>query len=373
MTYLDGLTGRYRDYRGFRRARPVVLGEDGCWHVYRHADVKRVINDHERFSAKVPFGQNLLGRTMMRQDPPEHRRLRALANHAFTPRRIAALGPKIAELAAKQLVGAGAEPDVVTTLAAPLPIMVIAEILGVEPHRHADFKLWSEIFMSHDKRPDDAEVARRLGEMRDYVAATIERRRREPGDDLIDALIRAEVDGGGLTPEELVAFCYLLLVAGNETTANLIGNTVICLASHPGALSALRDDRTLIPAAVEEANRYLSPVQILVRVTRSAVRLGDTVIPAGERVFAYLGSANRDEEHFTEPDRYDPHRREPHLGFGHGVHYCLGAPLGRLAAKAAVEALLDHLPGEWAVADHPVRQVPAFFLCGVTSLPLTTR
>ncbi|WP_116204116.1 cytochrome P450 [Amycolatopsis circi] len=373
MTDLDGLTARYDDYREFRRTKPVTRGEDGCWHVYRHEDVKRVINDHERFSAKVSFGANLLGETMMRQDPPEHRRLRALANHAFTPRRIAALGQKIAELAAERLADRAAGLDVVAALAAPLPVMVIAEILGVEPHRHEDFKRWSEIFMSHDKRPDQAEVARLLGEMRDYVAATIERRRRKPGDALIDALIHAEVDGGGLTTEELVAFCYLLLVAGNETTHNLIANTVICLAWHPEALAELRADRTLVPAAVEEANRYLSPVQILVRVTRAEVRLGDAVLPPGERVFAYLGSANRDEEQFASPDRYDLHRREPHLGFGHGVHYCLGAPLGRLAAKAAVEALLDHLPGEWTVADRPVRQVPAFFLCGVTSLPLVSR
>ncbi|MFD9963266.1 cytochrome P450 [Amycolatopsis sp. NPDC058986] len=369
---LDALFERYRDYREFRRARPVTRGEDGCWHVYRYADVRRVVSDHEVFSARVPFGDNMLGETMMRQDPPEHRRLRVLANHAFTTRRIAELESTIATFAGAQLrrVAGDGALDVISTLAAPLPIMVIAGILGVEPHRHADFKRWSETFMSRGRWEDEAEAARLLAEMREYVMATIERRRRSPGDELIDALIRAEVDGQALTQRELVAFCYLLLVAGNETTANLLGNTVICLAKHPGVLAELRADRALLPAVVNEVNRYLSPVQILVRITKEPVRLSGVTIPAGERVYAYLGSANRDEEQFAAPDEFRLGRRESHVGFGHGVHFCLGAPLGRLVTGVAVNALLDRLPGEWAVADEPLPPVPAFFLCGVTRLPI---
>jgi cytochrome P450 len=179
------------------------------------------------------------------------------------------------------------------------------------------------------------------------------------------------VDGQALTRQELVAFCYMLLVAGNETTANLVGNTAICLARHPHVLSALRADRTLLPQIVNEVNRYLSPVQILVRITKESVELSGIAIPAGERVYAYLGSANRDEEAFADPDVFRPRRGESHLGFGHGVHFCLGAQLGRLVTKVAMEALLDRLPGTWQVGPGPIEPVPPFFLCGVTHLPLT--
>lgn len=376
MAQINGLFDRYRLYRKYRRDRPVFRGEDGCWHVYSYADVKRVISEHEVFSAKVPFGDNMMGETMMRQDPPEHRRLRTLSNHAFTARRIAALEPRITEIAAGRLAEAESvadELDVITALAAPLPIMVIAEMLGVEPDRHAEFKRWSEIFMSHGVRTPDADMVQRIEEMRIYVAETIERQRRSPRDDLIGTLVQAEVDGGKLTAEELIGFCYLLLLAGNETTANLIGNTAISLALHPEILARVHADRSLVPAVIEETLRYLSPVQILVRLTRREVTLGGVRIPPGEKVFAYIGSGNRDEAQFPEADRFLLHGREQHLGFGHGVHFCLGAPLGRLACRVAINALLDRLPGRWEIVDKPLEQVPAFFLCGVTSLPLMTR
>jgi cytochrome P450 len=361
----------YERFRVMRANKPVSQDDQGVWHVYRHEAVLRVCTDHQTFSSQYAFGRNLLGETMIRQDPPRHTRLRKLANQAFTARRIARLEPRITEIAHELLdaVTGREEIDIVVDFASPLPVIVIAELLGIERERRAEFRRWAEIFTSLGMRQPDEDEARALRDMENYFTDVTDRRRHETGDDLISALVRAEAAEGQLTTSELLGFCYLLFVAGLETTTSLIGNTVICLDLNPDALRRLRQDRSLVPAALDEALRYLAPTQANVRVTATDVVLAGVTIPAGSRVMVWNASANRDESVFTDPDRFDIDRDRGHTTFGHGIHFCLGSSLAQLEAKVAITALLDRFPGPWQFRDGPLQRVTPFFLTGVTSLP----
>jgi cytochrome P450 len=399
----------YPVYRELRDREPVHWApEAGVFCLSRYDDVYRVLRQADAFSSRamltvlmnpavqqLPLRRRLLGllRFLLRTrvnplalpragnlitlDPPRHDLLRAVVNRGFTPRRIAHWEPRIRELA-RELAArprAGEPFDVVEDLAVPLPTTIIAEMLGVDPERHADFKRWSDAIISgstgslrHDPRPE--RLLESVGELYAYLGGLVRRRRRAPGDDLV-SLIAAEQDGeAGLSNAEVFQFVLLLLVAGNETTTNLIGSAVRLLLEHPAVLERVRVEPELVPAVVEEALRHESPIQLVFRTVTREVEIRGVRIPQGAVVAPLLGSANRDERRFPDPDRFDP-RRDPrgHLAFGFGVHFCLGASLARLEARAALEAILPELPRR-ALAPGPPPLVDSFLVRGPRRLEL---
>jgi cytochrome P450 len=287
-------------------------------------------------------------KNLISADPPEHTRLRSLVGRAFTPRRVAELEPwmraRTRELLDRML--AREEFDLMAELAIPLPIIVISELLGVEPERREDFKRWSDhvvqtMAMAVGPR-DPAPILASLEEFHTYLTQTIEQRRREPRGDFITALL--EASEGFLDVKDLISFTRLLLVAGNETTTNFLGNAMVALLRHPRELERLLKDSSLTPSAVEEALRYDPPVQLLVRVTTEDTQVSGHPIPGGARVMLLIAGANRDPRRFVDPDRLDITRDNPSpLSLGHGVHFCLGAPLARLEAKVVLEEFVSRV------------------------------
>jgi cytochrome P450 len=306
---------------------------------------------HQSISAR--FGHSGLTNTMLLQDPPDHTRLRTLVSRAFTPRAIEGLHGQIQSIMdglLDAIVDRGAA-DLIADFAYPLPVSVINEMLGVPARDRALFRQWSfDIARSLDAivLPDPDIIARgnaagaAIGA---YFEDLVAERRRAPRADLLSAMIAVEEAGDRLSIEELLATGLLLFLAGHETTTNLIGNGVLALLRHPEELRRLREDPALVESAVEELLRYDSPVQRVSRLVYEDVTLGDRTIPAGSLVLGLLGAANRDPDHFPEPDRLDLRRRDNrHLAFGWGIHFCLGAPLARLEGQLAFRTLLRRLP-----------------------------
>ncbi len=356
--------------------------------VARHADAVAVLRDHERMSSVQPRipgieQQDLFGdtATVLFSDPPTHTRLRRLVSRAFTPKRIKDLEPRIREIAGALLDRAQAkgELEVVADLATPLPVMVIAEMLGVPPQEYAQFKHWSDRIVEGDNTPPGMplpdEVRRAYSDLGNYFAEVIERRRHEPGEDLVTALVAAHEESDALTAGELQAFVILLLLAGNETTTNLIGNGMLALGRHPEQLARLASDHSLLPRAIEEMLRYDGPVQSTVRYNKEPVEVGGTVIPANSVVFVILAAANRDPAQFSEPDRFDI-ARDPnaHLAFGDGIHFCLGAALARLEGAIAFRSVLERFPKlRLAEPEGAVAYKGSYFLRGLAALPMAIR
>lgn len=342
-------------YARMRGESPVhVDTRTGVISVFGYDDTQRTLSEYASFSSERGGShaseEQAISASMISSDPPRHRRLRNLVTQAFTPRAVAQLEPRIAAIVADlldQVSAAGAvgssqgeHIDFIEMFASPLPVTVIAELLGVPPERRADFRRWSDALVSNGGAGGWSGAATAQREMAMYFGEMIGRRRAEPRDDLISHLISAEIDGQRLTPVELIGCCVLLLVAGNETTTNLLGGAVLAFDEHPEQWERLRAEPALIPAAVEEVLRYNSPVQSMFRSARAGVRLGETVAWEGQPVVAWIGSANRDEAQFERPERFDITRApNRHLAFGHGIHFCLGAPLARLEARVALEAL----------------------------------
>ncbi len=353
--------------------------------IARYADVVAVLRDHARFSSvqpKIPDmpdqGPFLGATTMLFSDPPVHTRLRRLVSRDFTPRRIRELEPRIREIAAGLLdeVARKGEFEVMADLANPLPVMVIAEMLGVAPEHYATFKHWSDTIVAGDNTlpgtPMPPEFHDARDKLREYFTAEIEKRRGAPGPDLISALVAAHEESDALDADELLAFVLLLLLAGNETTTNLIGNGMLALGRHPDALAALRRNRELVPRAIEEILRYDGPVQSTVRFPREDVSLGGTRIPAGTGCFVILAAANRDPSQFTEPEKFNI-TREPndHVAFGEGIHFCIGAPLARLEGAIALGTVLDRFPHlRLAEPEAPLDYKGSYFLRGLARLPM---
>jgi cytochrome P450 len=372
----------YPIYAEMRRAASAHYVEAlGLWAIPRYDDVLAVVRDHHSFSSSPMNFQSVRegffgasAATIIGADPPIHTRLRNLVNRGFTPRRIGALEPRvraIAEQLAEQLKDSSSF-DLMADFAIPLPVTVIAEMLGVEADRYAEFKRWSDTVVSliSGMPTDDqrASLQPDLHAFRDYFLDAADRRRAQPREDLISALLRASDTEEALTAEEVITFAALLLVAGNETTTNLIGNAVLALLEYPDQLEEIRHNPALVPNLVEEALRYDAPVQGLFRLATRDVRVGDAMIPAGSLVMPLFASANRDERQFPDPDTFNVHRNtDGHLAFGFGIHFCLGAALARLEARIGLEVLFAHVP-RLARCDQEIERLDSIFLRGPTRL-----
>jgi cytochrome P450 len=353
--------------------------------VARYADVTAALRDHEHLSSVGPppppqayQGRFAGSRNMLGSDPPQHSRLRRLVSRDFTPRRIRELEPRIREIASELLdkVQAKGSFDVMADLANVLPVTVIAEMLGVPPELNAKFKRWSDTIIGGDNNvpgaPQPPESIRAIDELGDYFTAEIEKRRTNPGPDLVSALVAAHDEGDVMSAADLLSFVTLLLVAGNETTTNLIGNGTLALGRHPDQLDALKRDPAMLPRAIEEMLRYDGPVQSTVRFTKEPVQLGGAEIPAGAFAMMIVAAADRDPAQFKDPEKFDI-TRDPneHVAFGEGIHFCIGAPLARMEARIAFETMLERFP--WLRLKDPAIK-PAYkgsyFLRGLESLPL---
>ena len=354
--------------------------------VTRYADVMAVLRDHAHFSSERPRdpseppneGPFAGARTMLFSDPPTHTRLRRLVSRDFTPRRIRELEPRIREIA-KNLIDRAqrkGELDVMSGFANALPVMVIAEMLGVPPDHYEQFKHWSDTVVSGDNTlpgtPLPPEFHAAIKALRGYFAEEIERRRKNPGADLISALVAAHDDAEAMNADELLAFVLLLLLAGNETTTNLIGNGMLALGRNPAQMNLLRQRPELMARAIEEILRYDGPVQSTVRFTKEDLNLGGTNLPANQGCFIILAAANRDPAQFEDPDRFDI-TREPrdHVAFGEGIHFCIGAPLARMEGAIAIGSMLARFP-RLRLKDPAMKPAykGSYFLRGLESLPV---
>ena len=357
-----------------------------AWMFTRHGDVDAIMRDHRHFGndprqgtlsprqmAMLPAPDEF---TMLFLDPPDHTRLRALVNKAFTPRAVNALEPKIRGIMGALLddIDDPAGFDLMRAVAKPLPVIVIAEMLGVPPEDRAQFNTWSaqrarllEPTIGRREREAAAAATRAFDA---YFRTIIEARRAEPRDDILSALVQAEDEGERLTERETLNMLRLLLIAGNETTTNLIGNGILALLRNPDQLQRLRDDAALIPSAVEELLRFDSPVQTDFRRVLEDCEVNGFPVRKRDNVVVLMGAANRDPEAFDDPDRLDVGRDQgPHLSFGRGIHHCLGAPLARLEGRIALEMLLERF-ATIGLATYRPRFSRSIVLRGLEALPL---
>ncbi|MBV6697739.1 cytochrome P450 [Kitasatospora aureofaciens] len=362
-----------------------MTGPDGLpvWLVTRYADVRQALAD-PRLSldkAHATPGNYLgfklppaLDANLLNMDPPDHTRIRRLVSQAFTPRRIAALRGPIEQVAEKLLDAMAplGRADLLAAYAGPLPITVICDLLGVPEGDRHDFRAWTDTLITPDpNHPEEAKAA--VGAMLRFFTGLIARKRTEPADDLLSDLIAVRDEGDRLSEDELTSLAFLILFAGYENTVHLIANAVLALLTHPEQLAAARAEPELIAGAFEEFARFDGPAPLSIRrFPREDVTIGGVTVPAGETVLLAIASANRDPDQFTDPDRLDLRRRENgHLSLGHGIHYCLGAPLARMETELALTALLRRFPD--LALDVPVEQLrhrPALRARGLLELPV---
>jgi cytochrome P450 len=355
-------------YAKMRCESPVFYdAEQQSWMVFRYEDVKYIFANWQLFSSKVPHPpeQTDFTQSLNFTDPPKHRSLRSLVAKVFTTRRVEELAPRITQITHELIdqVQAQHRMDFVHDLAIPLPVIVIAEILGVPVADRADFKRWSDGIVVLDPAA--------LKAMADYFRHLLEERRKQPGKDLISDLIAAHEAGETLTAQELVDFCIVLLVGGNETTTNLLGNAILCFHEYPAAYERLKREPNLLPLTIEEVLRYRSSIQGIERFTTVETQLGGQTIPVGQMVTVWMGSANRDAAQFDRAEEFvvdrDPN---PHVAFGNGIHFCLGAPLARLEAAILLRAVLERLPNLRIDPAATLEFIPTTTVHGLTSLPV---
>jgi cytochrome P450 len=376
-------------YRQLRESCPVMhVPQADCWMLFDHASVRQALSDTATFSSRAHQRGAAPFDWMIFQDPPRQTRLRNLVLKAFTPGTIAALEPRIARISSELLdgIGTASEFDAATQFCSLLPMIVIAELLGIPPTERARFQTWADATLGLALTLLGGEAAtmaaqkygQATAEMSQYLTVFLAHRPTapptpgSPDDTLLNRLATAELDGERLTHAEILGFFQLLLLAGSETTTNLIGNTLICLLDNPDQRELLRAHPELIPSAIEETLRFRSSIQFVFRKTLRDVELHGQRIPEGELVLACLGSANRDSSVFNDPDRYDITRDpNPHLAFGHAIHFCLGAPLGRMEARIALRQFLDRFPN-FAYAETSWTPRPAFHVHGPANLRLQT-
>ena len=313
----------------------------------RHDMVMSALRDPAAFASYVPeLLKHMPKLSMVHDDPPYHTHLRRLVNKAFSAQRVALLAEPVGRFAQELLDAAGRGPmDFMAAYAVPLPMRVIAQLLGVPAQDYPSFKLWTEAVISYAGMPAE-ERTRRILAMREYMRQVIAERRVRPADDLLSSLVEATLEGTALSDEEIQSFAAVLLVAGNETTTNLIGNMMALLADRPELWRRAREDRSLVEPIIEEVLRYESPVQRLPRVTARPVRMGEVEIPAGEMVDIYFGAATGDPAVFQDPEEFQPGRPENagHVAFGYGIHFCLGATSAPARGADLAERAAQSLP-----------------------------
>ncbi|WP_241845206.1 cytochrome P450 [Streptomyces silvensis] len=377
---------------------PVKIDENGMVHVYGHAETVEVYGDPRNYSNNI--APQFLGDTedagefnsgsLLQSDPPHHTKLRKIISRAFTPRMVAGLEPRIVEITHELLGAADAEEaggfEMVDDLTYPLPVIVIAELLGIPHSDRGLFKKWVDQMLaaagvmaaddSTGEQSEDADTAaalRRVPEMLAYLHEHAADRRRKPRADLLSELVHAEVDGARLSDDAVVDFANELLVVGHGTTTALLGNMLLCLDAHPQEMERLRKDPARAPGVTEETLRFLSPIAGSYRLATADTELAGVRVSQGQLLTLWLGAANRDERVFEQPHVFDPDRTtNPHLGFGRGIHFCLGAPLARLEARVAVNILLDRYPTLRTDPDNPPEFLPIPDLIGTSKLPLLT-
>ena len=368
-----------RHYRRLRDEAPVHWAPaSGVWCVSRHEDVSFLLThpdvfasrrNQQRMTANVSWFRAIVGvarwvwgmgvspramlnqRMLILEDGEPHRAMRNLVNRGFTPRQIQRLEKRLRELVEECIarIDERGEFDLIADLAIPVPVTVIAEMLGVEPERRVEFKQWSDVIIASGTGSGmgsglSGPLLDAMIEMKRYLGPIVKQRRASPRDDLISSLVAPGTQAAALSDHEIFMFFLLLLIAGNETTTNLIGNAVDALLAHPDELGRVAADPAAIPGLIEETLRWDSPVQFLTRTAVRDFELRGQTIRQGQEVLAMLGAANRDERFFEEPDRFDPGRgTRGHLGFGLGAHFCLGASLARLEARCVLERLVPRL------------------------------
>ncbi len=401
LSTLEDVQRLYQWFGEMRQNQPVWLDRSsGCWHVFRYADVREVITNYTNFSTedlqkRFASFRSSDGNTTMRQgrnlltiDPPQHRQYRNLVSPNFTPHALSRLTERITTVTQELLDGVrfNGALDVVADIAYPLPTIVIAEMLGVPTSDRPLFRRWADVFFSQQlndadftglnqeqqSNPAMQRIVDASDEMFDYFKGMLEERQRAPRNDMMSELLAAEVDGEHLSIEDTISFCILLLLAGHVTTTNLLSQAIRCFDEHPEAREYVRAHPEAMPGAIEEILRYASPVWRITRHVKTDVVLSGVTIPAGSLVFAWLAAANRDEEQFLEPERFDIARTpNRHIAFGHGVHFCIGAPLSRMEASIALPMILEQLPQLRIVREKPLELFKGPTLFGFEHLPAT--
>jgi cytochrome P450 len=386
------LADPYPYYRKLRETHPVFhVAELDAWVVTSYEAVNGALRNPQLSSDRFPRLRQRLAskglaslaedrvRSMIHMDPPDHTRLRSLVNKAFTPKTVDAMTGHIQDIVNELLnaVDGQERMDIIEDFAYPLPVTVIAEMLGVPAADRARFRHWSDevsVVLGGDVAALSETLLRRATtareELADYFKDIVRQRRKNPGIDLISALTQAEEEGGKLSEDELYSTVVLLLVAGNETTTNLIGNGMLALLRHPDEMQKVWDSPSRVPAAVEEMLRFDSPVQLTTRMAKTDLEIQGTKIRKGDWLYLVVGAANRDPAQFPDSDRFDVSRAEnKHIAFGAGAHFCLGAPLARLEAQIAVRALREHFPKP-RLGEETIEYRNNFNLRGLKSLPV---
>jgi cytochrome P450 len=397
----------FKFYATMRKSNPIAYDDKNkLWGVFRYYDVQSVLSDYTHFSSKPPIPSPQRGKqlqdesrqvafsrpSLLKSDPPYHRILRGVIASAFTPMAIARLESRIEDVANHLIdkVIKNGRMDLISDLAYPLPVTVIAELLGVPVEDRNIFQVWADKLVSSagGELNEESDSTKNLitiqSEMDEYFGPIIDKRSRDPHQDLISNLIKAEADGNHLNKEEILAFCTLLLLAGHVTTVNLIGNAVLSLLQYQEQFALLKRDASysLLPSVIEETLRYRSPVQAVFRITDRGAKVAEQPIEPGQGVIVWLGSANHDEKVFPNPDRFDISRSpygHSHVGFGNGIHFCLGAPLARLEGELALKVVLERLKNlqfdykqdsDLEGLPQNIQPLRSIFFHGVSALPL---
>mgnify|MGYP001038807348 FL=1 len=375
----------YPWYDILRQASPIVFDADWkLWFVSAYEDINTLLRERclgrdmegaPKPDPRTPFGK-LHHNSLMEKEPPDHTRLRSLVNKAFTPARVEALRPHVSEIAHRLLdaVLPRGEMDLLADFAEPLPVMVIAELLGVPENGRAFLRPWSQAIVAMYELSPSAEDARKanqaVSEFSAYLHGLIDERRLSPREDLISALVEAEEAGSRLSEDELVATCILMLNAGHEATVNAIANGMLAFFRHPEQYALLKKSPELIKTAVEEVLRYDTPLQLFRRWVREDLDYQGFHFPKGDQLALLYAAGNRDPARFPNPHSFDITRQDnPHLGFGAGIHYCVGAPLARLEMQVAFQVLMERLPN-LRLAAQTVEYRPNFVIRGLKALPV---
>jgi cytochrome P450 len=375
----ERLIDPYPDYKNWRENNPIWWAEDvNAWVVSRYKDVHLVLKDPKLFSsAAMGERDHEISLPLLTDDPPRHTKLRAIMNKAFTSRAIKLMENEVRNMSNDLLnkLDISKPVDIAHDFTIPLPISVISQLMGIPFERKDDFKRWSDALTGTGS---ETEIEKRMPEiinMRNYFLSLIPLRKESPGDDLISKVVNTDVDGETLDDNTIAGFNMLLLIAGNETTTNLLSNMLNHISYNPNIWKELRNDRGLVDAAIEETLRFDSPVHWVSRRTTEDTELSGQTIKKGENVFAIMGSANRDSSHYENPEefRLDRKQNKDHHTFGHGIHFCMGAPLARLEGKYAIEGLLDRFEEVTPIKDAKNQRTSSSMLRGYHHLWLNLK